>query len=177
MPVMMERIKIEGIKLSNELAAVNFRNLPNVRDHQSRFCHILAGNQVNLIFLSTTCIGENNQLLCCVAVEDQRRVKDLIDSEPGMNSYVEYIHDVGLLSVFPHQFSLKTLGLVLKVFGKTHLPLYGLASSLSALTFITDYVHLSKAVTALQECLDVPPDQISLKPEIRVRQSRNMKKY
>ena len=172
---MTERIRIDGIKLSNELVAINFRNLPDTKDSISRFCQILAQNQINIFFLSTTCVGESHQISCCVAAEDRSLVRDLIDSELGRASNTEFISEVGLLTLFPHQFSLIILGLVLHVFGKACLPLYGLVSSLSVLTCITDYAQLHRAVIALQEYLDVPPDQISLKPDIHVRQKESMR--
>ena len=172
----MERITIEGIKLSDELVAINFRNFPDAKDYISRFCHILYNNHINLTFLSYTSIGEDNQVSCCVGMEDRLPVKELIDSDPGLASHAEFISPVGLLSIFPHKFSLKFLGLILHIFGRIRLPLYGLASSLSSLTCITDYAHLNTAVTAIREYIDVPSDQISLKPEIQVRQSQNVKK-
>jgi len=171
----MERIRIEGIKLSGELAAINFRNLPGEKDFISRFCQILAENQVNLLFLSTTSLRKNNQISCCVAATDLDIVKKLIASEPVMASHTEFILPVGSLSIFPHQFSLKILGLILNIFGRINIPLYGLTSSLSALTCITDYAHLHTAVKAIRENIDVPSDQISLKPEIQVKQSQDYK--
>jgi len=171
---MTERIRIDGIKLSTELVAINFRNLPDTKDCISRFCQILSKNRVNIFSLSTTWAGENPQISCCVAAEDRSLVRELIDSELDLASNVEFISAVGLLSLFPHRFSLKILGLVLHVFGNERLPLYGLISSLSVLTCITDYDQLHRAVVALQEYLDVPPDQISLRPEIHVRQSESI---
>lgn len=168
----MERIRIEGIKLSNELLGINFRNLSCTKDYISRFSSILTKNQVNLIFLSLT----SNQIFCCVGIEDRRLVEELIKSDFDLASHADFISPVASLSIFTHQFSLKILGLILNVFGKTSLPLYGLASSLSVLTCITDYSHLNRALTAVQEYLYVPSGQISLKPEIHVKQASHIKK-
>ena len=172
----MERIRIEGIKLSNELVGINFRNLSCAKDYISRFSHILTKNQVNLIFLSFTNIGDNNQVFCCVGIEDRLLVEELIKSDFDLASHADFISPVGSLSIFTHQFSLKILGLILNVFGKTPLPLHGLASSLSVLTCITDYSHLKNAVTAVQEYLYVPSGQISLEPEIYVKQTSHIEK-
>ena len=79
---------------------------------------------------------------------------------------------VGLLSVFPHQSSLRILGLSLYALGKASLPVYGLASSLSALTFVTDYCSLDGAVAALVSYLEMPPNQGPVRAEFRVTQSR-----
>ncbi len=48
--------------------------------------------------------------------------------------------------------------------------------NLASLTFITDYAQLNRAVEAIREHLDVPSDQIYLRPETRVVQSREIKK-
>ena len=170
-----EKIRIEGIKLSGELVAVIFRNLSNIKNHISRFCHILVENRVNLVFLTTTNIHNNVQVSFCVAVEDQALVKELVKTEAGVAPDVEFIAAVGALSIFHHQFDLKFLGLVLNIFGRARLPVYGLASSLSTLTCITDYANLNKAVKAIQEYIDVPSGQISLKPEFHVKQSQRVK--
>lgn len=171
----MKRMEIEGIKLRGEFVAVTFRNLSNIDDSISRFCQTLAKNQVNLVFLSSSNTGKNAQVTFCVDMEDQVQVKALIGDQPDLASNVEFISPVGLLSIFHHQFSLKILGLILNIFGKIDLPVYGFASSLSTLTFITDYDQINHAVKTIQENIDVPSDQIYLKPETRVIQSREIK--
>jgi hypothetical protein len=74
---------------------------------------------------------------------------------------------VGLISLFPHQFNLKILGLSLFALGVAGLPFYGMASSLSALTLITDYGRLDNAVAALQEHLAAPGENAPLEPDSR----------
>jgi aspartokinase len=176
MPVMTQRTKIEGIKLSNELIAIDFRNIPDSEDLISHVCELFALNQINMPFLSVTRNGKKMHLSCCVSVEDKTRIKDLFHSESILSSSAECISGVGLLSIFPHQSSMKILGLSLQALGEACLPIYGLASSLSALTFVMDYTHLNKAVTSLREYLDIPPDQVFLKPEIQIRQIGSYKK-
>ncbi len=171
----MEKIRIEGIKLSDELFQVNFRNNSDSKKTLSQLCQILASNQINMPFLSSTCLGDRTQMSCCVAAEDKARVRNLIDSELGLREHVKFISSVGLLSLFPHKFSLKILGLSLCAFDKARLPLYGLASSLSALTFITDYAHLDEAAAALEEYLELPPNQGPFRLQFRVNQSSIVK--
>jgi len=108
---------------------------------------------------------------CCVSAEDKIQVKHLIDSEADLRENTELGSAVGLISLFPHQSNLKLLGLSLYAFGKARLPIYGLASSLSALTFVTDYAHLDKAAALLEEYFELPSNQRPFKPNICVRQS------
>jgi hypothetical protein len=173
---MTEKIRIDGIQISNELAAIIFRNLPkDAINYISRFCRILTQNKVNIHFLSMADMGRNHQISCCVAEEDRVRVRDMMEADFGGIHEVEFVSSVGLLTLFPHQCSLKILGLVLYIFGKESLPLHGLASSLSALSLITDYAHRSKAVAALQAYMDVPPGQIMFQSEFQVKQSDQVK--
>ena len=113
----------------------------------------------------------------CVASDDSPRVKALLQRESTLTKYLEFIPAVGQLSLFPHHYSLRVLGLSLGAFGKARLPIYGLASSISALTFITDYVHLDRGVDALKEYLDFPPNFAPYRPEIRMRQSKLIKEH
>ena len=171
----MERIRIEGIKLSNELVQVNPRRISNSKNTISHLFQILTANQINMPFLSTTWRGGKMYMSCCVTAEDKIQVKHLIDSEADLRENIKLGSAVGLISVFPHQSSLKLLGLSLYAFGKARLPIYGLASSLSALTFIIDYARLDKAAASLEEYFQLPPNQRPFKPQIHVRQSRIVK--
>jgi hypothetical protein len=63
---------------------------------------------------------------------------------------VEFSGSVDLVSVFPHQFNLKALGLSLIALGKAKIPTHGFSSSLSALTFIIDHADLDQAASVLQ---------------------------
>jgi aspartokinase len=167
---MTHKTKIEGIKLSNELIAITFRNIADSENLISHVCQLLARNQINMPFLSLIRTGKENQLSCCFSAQEKDRVTDIIHSESRISATAEFIHAVGLLSIFPHQSSMNILGLSLRAIGKARLPIYGLASSLSALTFVMDYSRLNTAVASLREYMDIPSDQISLQPEIRVRQ-------
>jgi aspartokinase len=88
---------------------------------------------------------------CCVAAEDINRIKKIVAGEPKLKDNLEFIPGVGTLSIFPHHSNLKLLGLSFYLLGGQHLPLYGMASSISSLTFITDYLQLDKAVSILLE--------------------------
>ena len=126
-------------------------------------------------FLSITSLGGRIHMFCCVTVEDKMQVKSLINSLPDMRKNIEFGSSVGLISLFPHQYSFKLLGRSLYVFGKAPFPIYGLASSLSALTFVTDYAYLDKAASTLEEYFELPPNQRPFRQQISVRQSSIVK--
>lgn len=171
----METIRIEGVKLSQELITINLRYLTQIDDTLSRFCRNLSDNQINMQFLSALCRGEYSQITCCVDSEAGAFVHTLVESEADLSSQVEIIESTGLLTLFPHHFNLKILGLVLSMLGKASLPLYGAASSLSSLTFVLDFHDLDRAVDRLREKMDIAPEKIERRPEIRIKQSRLIK--
>lgn len=162
---MESRIRIDGITLSKRLIVVQLWNLPDINGYLDQFCRTLSKHHINLSFLSATRMEGERQITCCVAEEDQNSIKTVLQSEIGLACSVRYISSACILSLFPHRFDLKVLGLVIKAFDDSNIPLYGLASSISTLSFLTRYDTLDDAVVALKKCLDVQSDQIFSKTE------------
>lgn len=167
----MEKIRIEGIKLSEELCQVNLLNHPQPQRSLSRMCRLFSANRINMPFLAATCRGKGTQTTCCVSVEDGARAQDLLDAKPDLKRHVHILSSVGLLSVFPHQSSMQLLGVSLLAFGEAGLPVHALASSLAPITLVTDYTRLDEAVAALEEHLELPANQRPIRTKIRVMQS------
>jgi aspartokinase len=167
-----KKIRINGIKLSTELVQINFLNLFLSQDFRVLFFQLLAQHQINIPFILTSGMGERVIGSCCVAAEDIRRIKIVVEREPKLKENLEFIPGVGTLSIFPHHSKLKLLGLSFYLLGKQHLPLYGMASSISSLTFITDYSQLDNAVSILLEYMDLPPNHSPFRPEIHVIQKK-----
>ena len=167
-----KKIRINGIKLSNELVQINLLNGSQAQDFRALFVRLLAQNQINIPFILVTGMGEKIQGSCCVATEDINCVKKLAAIEPELKENIEFIPAVGALSMFPHHSKLKLLGLSFYLFGEARLALYGMASSISSLTFITDYPQLDNAVSTLMEYVDLPPNHAPFRPEIHVIQQK-----
>lgn len=159
----MRKVMIGGMKLSSELALVKLQHLPEAEPHRWRIWEKLTSSRINIFFLSSVCTGTLCETAFCVAAEDAYDTKVLIQPDGFPNKHIFFIPAVGALSLFPHHFSFEVLGLSLYAFGKAGLPLYGLASSISSLTFITDYALLEKASTTMEECLVLPEGQNSVK--------------
>jgi hypothetical protein len=171
-PGLNNKIRIHGIKLSPELVQVNLLNRSPAKDLRPLFFQLLSQNQINIPFLLLTGMGEKILGSCCVAVEDVSRIERLVAVEPLMSENIEFISAVGALSIFPHHSNLKLLGLCFYLFSKAGLPLHGMASSISSLTFITDYLRLDEAVTTLLEYVDLPANYAPFRPEIHVIQRK-----
>ena len=167
-----KKIKINGIKLSVELVQINLLNHSFPKDSRGLFFQLLAQHQINIPFILTSGMGEKIVGSCCVAAEDINRIKKIAEGETKLKENLEFIPEVGALSIFPHHSNLKLLGLSFYLFGRKYLPIYGLASSISSLTFITDYSQLDNAVSIFLEYMDLPPNHAPFRPEIHVIQRK-----
>lgn len=159
----MEKIAIGGMKLSPELALITLRHPPGWESQGCRVWEKLTASRINIFFLSRLCTAELRETSFCVAAEDGYPTRELLQSENHLSGRVSFVPSVGALSLFPHQFSFEILGLALHAFGKAGIPLYGLASSISSLTFITDYALLGQGVAVMEEYLALPRGQIPVK--------------
>lgn len=171
--VIEKKVRINGIKLSTELVQVNILNLFFPQDSRALFFQFLARYQINIPFILVSGMGEKIIGSCCVAAEDINRIKKIVTGEPKLAENLEFIPGVGTLSIFPHYSNLKLLGLSFFLFGKLSLPVYGMASSISSLTFVTDYSRLDEAVATLLEYMDLPPNHAPFRPEIHVVQKKD----
>lgn len=159
----MGKVTIGGMKLSSELALIRLQHPPKTEPHQWRLWERLTSSKINLLFLSCACIGPLRETTFCVAAEDYCGTKKAIHSENCFNGRAHFVSTVGALSLFPHHFSFEILGLSLCAFGRARLPFYGLASSISSLTLMTDYALLEKAAATLEEYLALPEGQTPVK--------------
>ncbi len=167
-----KKIRINGIKLSTRLAQINFLDDSLPEDARPLFFQLLSQHQINIPFILITNLGEKILSSCCVDAEDINRVKNVIDKEPALKENIELISSVGALSIFPHYSNLKLLGLSFYLFGKQNFPLYGMASSISSLTFTLNYSQLDEAVSILLEYMELPPNHSPFRPKINVIQKK-----
>ena len=155
---MIETIPMEGMKVSGDLVRVYVVDASLTEEFLMRFIRGLAENRINM----TLFIGEEGSggihFTCCVAAQDGERVKMMTDPIPDLKACVKSSAPVDLLSVFPHRFNLKALGLSLMALGKAKIPFHGFCSSLSALTFITDHTDLDQTSAVLQESFSLHAD-------------------
>ncbi len=149
----MEKIRINDFRLSRELFQLELLNVSGSIDADLYFLKALAAVRINIEFLTRTCIDEKSRSSFCIRSEFHDMVKRLLDPEPSLKDLTKFIPSVGLVTLFPHRFSLEILGLSLNVLGRARLPIHGIASSISSITFVTDFERLEEAVKELQEGL------------------------
>lgn len=159
MPGGAEKIQVAGVKLSDELLQINVSAISNGADASLLISRLLGENKINMQFLWGASLRGQSRAKCCVSMREEARVSGLVAKDRILRGKVEFIPAVGMLSLFPHQSSLRILGASLIAFGEAHLPLYGVGSSLSSLTFITDHVHMHRAIAALKKYLSIPEEE------------------
>lgn len=160
-----QKLAIGGIKLSGELVQINF--LPQGDATVHRLFRRLAEHRVNLALVTLDAAGGRLAGSCCIAADELSRAQPLLDEAAGS---LNILAPVGALTVFPHHARYDLLEGILAGFARANLPLHGIASSLAALTFITDYQTMDEAVAAVTEVADLPPNHAPLRPEFKVRQ-------
>jgi hypothetical protein len=153
---MVEKVHLEGMNGTGALVRVNIVNGLAPDGMLTGFLRCLAQRRINMRLFIGEESGCGVQATCCVADADGIHVKTLADSTPVLKGCTALQGAAALVSIFPHRFSLKTVGLALMAFSEANLPLHGFCSSLSALTFITDHARLQEVFTALQTHFDFP---------------------
>ena len=175
MPASTEKTKIGGIKISDRLTLVNLPQLSGLYPYLSHLCRVMSRNRVNLLFMTSAFTRQGASISCCVAAEDEDRVESLLESDDLLGGLVDLRPNAGLLSLFPTRSGLNVLGEVLSAFARADIPVYGAASSLSSLIFVTEFGLLLPAVQALTRDFNVPPRQAPVQQDFKVRQSSQVK--
>jgi hypothetical protein len=152
--VEMETTRINGFKLSKELILIRLQCFSNLSSDGLFFLEKLNDHKINIVFLSWIVLNGKIQLSCCITLEDRYQVQAILASRPGLEKQSSIDSSIGLLSLFPHKNSLGFLAQSLKTFVKMNLPIYGLSSSLSSITVVTDYRSLQDTKYILKESLN-----------------------
>lgn len=163
------KIKINGIQQKGPMATLAL-DQGTVMAMLPRFCRLLSEAGVNIAFLSATGLGKDTGALCCIDLDDQPAAETALRQDAGVMDGLRHMPVTGLLSFYPHRSGLKPLALALQAFGQQQISVYGLTSSIAALTFVIDYGQIDHAVDALGEFLELPPNASPLQPGIKVRQ-------
>jgi aspartokinase len=156
---MVDKVPMEGVKRCEELVRVSLVNGSSSEEFLPGFLRTLTQSRINMNLFVGRATEKGLQLTCCMTCSDGSRVRELSDHIPDLRGGVEFHQPVDLISIFPHHFNLKMVGLSLMAFARAQIPLYGICSSLSALTFITDHTHSDKALEVLKEFLALPADR------------------
>ena len=175
----MEKLKIGGLKQSLELCQFNLRGPDSSEKIASEISKLLASQQINIEFLTYyPNKAAHHRLTLCISQDLYSRVLEIL--KKGDFLYKEWEINsrghVGIVTLFPHHSPLTILGVLLASWKARAIPIYGIATSLSAISFVTDFHTLDKAADSAQEFLQLPEGHAPLKPELRYYQSTIRKK-
>jgi aspartokinase len=170
----MEKLKVGGLKRSLELCQFDLRGRESSEKTVSKISKLLASQKCNIEFLTYNPKSNRSpQLTLCVSQDQSSRTSEILKKDgmlpPGWHMTCR--EHVGILTVFPHHSATQILAVIMVSWGRQSIPVYGIATSLSAISFVTDYHIIDTAVEAIQDSLQLPENRTPLKPEIRYYQS------
>ena len=129
----------------------------------------LAGRDVALFYL-TMSYSELHSRVCFCVLPDQTALVAHFARTIGRGALAcRTITAVGLLTVFPHNGYVDALTRSLDIFAKSELPVYGVASTLSTLTFVLAFSQLEQATEQLREVFQLSGNHSPCRPEFRVK--------
>jgi hypothetical protein len=166
---MGDKIRVDGIRLSQKLIHITISSGPGPKDLHSRFLRSMAENRINCPILFYSAMDRCSQGSVCVASEDLHRLDQILSRDSDLKKHVRTISPVGAISLFPHKYNLNLLGCLMHVFGKSAFPIYGLAASLSALTLTTDFHVLDDAIESFMPYISLPPNHAPFRPQMRIQ--------
>ena len=175
----MERVKLGGLKQSLELCQFDLRGPESPEKIVPRVSKLLASQKINIAFLTYSQLNnEFHQLTICPPQYDFSRTSGVLNTKGTLPRGwgIRSREHVGVLTVFPHRSPIKILGLVIVSWAAQSIPIYGIATSLSAISFITDYHWIDKGIEVVQDSFQLPEDHAPIKPELIYYQGDAVKK-
>jgi aspartokinase len=170
----MEKLKIGGLKQSLELCQFDLKGVHSSEEIASKVSKLLLFKKINMEFLTYSTQRNNyHQLTFCVSQDKFSPVLKILKKEHSLpiDWEINSRGNVGIITLFPHQSAIKILGVIMVSWTSQSIPIYGVATSLSAISFITDYQLIDKAIQVIKDLFHLPVDHSPLKPEIRYVQS------
>lgn len=151
----MSKLKLDGLKLSEELALIRYNRRIDEQPDKSlyRFC---AEHKINIVFTSERITHTRCYTNCCIDKKNSRLVGNWIEMGADSDNDIHAYPSVGLLSVFPHKSSFMVAGRLLAALGANQIPIYGMSTAISVLTVIVDYANQDAAVEALKDHVSLP---------------------
>lgn len=159
------------MKLSRELAQFTYSHPPAESCFLAPALGAIAGKHIPITYFTLTADAGESCLTFCVEAEHQIAVKGILAACVKAPERLQCLPSVGTVTIFPHRNSLTLLGRVIRAFATTRLPVYGLCTSISALSVNTDFQSLEMAITALESVVELPENHTPFRQQFLIRQS------
>jgi aspartokinase len=167
----MDKIPVNALKLSDPLVLLRVRQRQGGPDAMPALCRMLTDLAVNIAFMTSSGLDDPHVAVCCIDPSDRPRVAAGLARGADLSASVDIEPAaVGMLSIYPHQASLAVLGIALQVLEENGLGFHAMASSISALTFVIDWVQLDQAAAVLADAMNLPPGTAALPIPFRALQ-------
>ncbi len=164
----MKPIKMNGIKLSSRYALVYQTIAHASKKDPVHLYQRFSDGKINILFLSASFMDSKRHMVCCVEPADFFSVKSSRPAQEISFQPFEYIPSAGILSVYPHQFQLTSLGYLLYFFGAEDFHFYQLATSPSMISFTVDYADQEKIADTLAAHIELPKTHTPYRQEINM---------
>ncbi|MFW6115195.1 MAG: hypothetical protein ACOC6E_02735 [Thermodesulfobacteriota bacterium] len=176
----MEKVKLGGMKQSLELCQFDLRG-PDVPERViPNLSRLLASQKINIGFITYNQLSsEFHHITICPYQDDFSSTSRILNAAGTLPVGWE-MHareHVGTITVYPHRSPIKILAGVMMTWASESIPIYGIATSLSAISFITEYGMIDKGVALLRTAFEMPDDHAPVKPELIYYQSENAQKH
>jgi aspartokinase len=153
----MDRVRLGGIKIAegrSHLVIVK----PAAAGALSDITGCLAANRINLTHLASVSASGNQDeaVSLCVEKADGFASYFQIKALLGHGDRVHLREDVNILAIFPHDKRTMVTGNLLVQLAAMAIPLYGLASTPSAMAFVVAAADTARAIDSLFEAFTFP---------------------
>ncbi len=164
------KIAIGGIKFSEELVHIRLMAQKLKDTSFSGVLQLIAQKHINIPFISHSTTSDSDTISFCINNDDLDQVQSLLRAATFHCSSIQVIKGIGTLTIFPHKNSFSLLGNVVGIFGKHQFPLYSLCTSISAIAFNTDYIHLDHVAERLATIIELPDNHAPFRQQFCLKQ-------
>jgi len=164
-PQSRERIGVGGIKLSRPLAQFHLHRPAQDPFFLASAIETIAGRQIDVAYLTISSVSGAIDASLCVAAKQMTDVHHILGSSAEQPVQLQSLSQAGTVTLFPHKNSLALLGRTLRCCGTRGLPLSGLCTSISALSFTTSHPALDDCIAALETVVELPANHAPFRPD------------
>lgn len=165
-----DRIRIGGIKLSPELVQFTYIRPKEELCSLTKALGVISEQQINITYLSGMVTADTVQTSFCVNAENQLSVKSALETSLGKNHLISQIPSVCTITLYPHRNSLQLIGRIIGLFASNDIAIYGVCTSISALSINIPYSAAQAGVQLLQGLVELPENHSPFQQEFKVKQ-------
>ncbi len=165
-----QKVRIGGIKFSEELIQVTVAQKSPDDPSICRLLHLIAEKNINIPFLCHSVFTRTPETIFCVESAEFNAIRHILKAAAFPDEHINIIPSVGTLTLFPHRNELKLLGLIIDLFSNWDFPVYSFSTSISAIALNTNFLLLDTIAEKLQAVLLLPDNHAPFRQGFRVTQ-------